>query len=83
MIETATTAATDWPSLAEIVEVATLRAGLNSTVVILGTTMLGLAAGIAGVFALLRRRSLVADALGHATLPGIAIAFIVSVALGS
>ncbi len=82
MSEPAITAATDWPSLAEIVEVATLQAGLNTTVVILGTTMLGIAAGIAGVFALLRRRSLVADALGHATLPGIAIAFIVSIALG-
>jgi len=82
MIDPATNTATDWPSLAEIVEVATLRAGLNTTVVILGTTMLGVAAGIAGVFALLRRRSLVADALGHATLPGIAIAFIASVTLG-
>ncbi len=74
MIDPATSTAADWPSLGEIIEVATLRAGLNTTVVILGTTMLGVAAGIAGVFALLRRRSLVADALGHATLPGIAIA---------
>lgn len=71
-----------FPSLTEIVEVATLQAGLNTTVVILGTTMLGAAAGIVGVFALLRRRSLVADALGHATLPGIAIAFLVSISLG-
>lgn len=78
----APTTATDWPTLAEIIEVATLQAGANATVVILGTTLLGAAAGVVGVFALLRRRSLVADALGHATLPGIAIAFIVSVSLG-
>ena len=71
-----------WPGIREFLEVATLQAGLNTTVVVLGTTLLGAAAGIVGVFALLRRRSLVADALGHATLPGIALAFIASVMLG-
>lgn len=71
--------AADW---SELLELATFQGGFNATIVTIGTTMLGVAAGVIGVFALLRRRSLVADALSHATLPGIAIAFIVSIALG-
>ena len=35
-----------------------------------------------GVFALLRKRSLMADALSHATLPGIGLAFIVATLMG-
>lgn len=66
----------------EILRIATLQGGYNAAVVTVGTTMLGVAAGVVGVFALLRRRSLVADAMSHATLPGIAIAFLSSVALG-
>ena len=78
-LATAGTTAADW---SELLELATLRGGFNATIVTIGTTMLGIAAGVIGVFALLRRRSLVADALSHATLPGIAIAFMVSIALG-
>lgn len=48
----------------------------NTRVVVLGTTLLGFAAGMIGSFTLLRRRALLGDALSHATLPGIAIAFI-------
>ncbi len=48
----------------------------NTRVVILGTTLLGLAAGLAGTFLILRKRALLSDALSHATLPGIALAFI-------
>jgi manganese/zinc/iron transport system permease protein len=70
------------PSLADVVDVLTLRAGFNTTTVILGTTLLGVAAGLVGVFALLRKRSLTTDALSHATLPGIVLAFVVSAALG-
>jgi len=70
-----------WPSLAQILEVMTLQAGFNTTVVLLGTTLLGMAAGTVGVFTLLRKRALVTDALSHATLPGIALAFIVGVAI--
>jgi manganese/zinc/iron transport system permease protein len=44
---------------------------------------LGAAAGLLGTFLLLRKRALTADALSHATLPGIAISFMVMVALGS
>ncbi len=70
------------PTLTEILETLTFRAGFNTNMVILGTTLLGLAAGVVGVFALLRKRSLVADAISHATLPGICIAFLAAVVLG-
>lgn len=66
----------------ELLETLTLRAGFNTTTVIVGTTLLGVASGVVGTFALLRKRSLVADALSHATLPGIAIAFLTAAALG-
>lgn len=60
----------------------TLQAGYNATLVTLGAAMLGLAAGVAGAFLFLRKRSLVPDAMAHATLPGIGIAFLIMVALG-
>ena len=50
----------------------------NTMVVLAGTTALGLAAGSTGSLALLRRRALLADALSHATLPGICLAFLLS-----
>ncbi len=64
-------------------EVLLWQAPYNTRVVLLGTALLGAAAGIVGLFALLRRRSLTADALSHATLPGIAAAFLLASALGS
>jgi len=54
----------------------------NTRVVVLGVSMLGLASGLVGTFLLLRKRSLTADALSHATLPGIGLAFVVGVTLG-
>lgn len=72
-----------WPDFATVIETMSLRAGFNTNMVIAGTTFLGLAAGVIGVFALLRKRSLMTDALSHATLPGIAGAFIVASALGA
>ncbi len=54
----------------------------NTRVVVLGVMALGAAAGLVGTFLLLRRRALTADALSHATLPGIAIAFMIMVACG-
>jgi len=48
----------------------------NTRVVVVGTSLLGFAAGMIGSFTLLRRRALLGDALSHATLPGIGIAFI-------
>jgi manganese/zinc/iron transport system permease protein len=72
----------DWPTWSQVFETLLFRGGYNTNIVIIGTTLLGLAAGIIGVFALLRKRSLVTDALSHATLPGIALAFLAAVVLG-
>lgn len=66
---------------ARIIDTLTLRY-YNTRIVILGVTSLGLAAGVAGTSLLLRKRSLTADALAHATLPGVALAFIVIVSFG-
>lgn len=71
-----------WPTWVELFDTLTFRAGYNTSIVVLGTTLLGIAAGIVGVFALLRKRSLMADALSHATLPGIGLAFIIATLLG-
>lgn len=69
-------------SFSELLRILTLRSGYNAAVVILGATLLGLAAGVIGAFALLRKRALMGDALAHATLPGIAAAFLAATALG-
>lgn len=47
-------------------------------IVILGTTILGLAAGVLGVFSILRRQALAGDALSHASLPGIVLAYMIT-----
>ncbi len=70
------------PSLSEIIETLTLRSGFNTNAVIIAATLLGIAGGIIGAFALLRKRSLTADALSHATLPGITAMFLIATALG-
>ena len=49
----------------------------NTLIVLLGTVALGATAGVVGCLALLRRRALLGDALSHATLPGICLAFII------
>lgn len=54
-----------------------LDAGYNAAVVSVGAALLGAGGGIVGCFGLLRKRSLLSDAVSHATLPGIALAFIV------
>ena len=53
----------------------------NTRVVLLGTALLGVSGGVVGVFALLRRRALVADVVGHAALPGIGAAFLTGLLL--
>lgn len=70
------------PSLEQLLTVLFLEE-YNTRVVVLGVMALGTAAGLVGTFLLLRKRALTADALSHATLPGIAIAFMVMVAFGS
>jgi len=62
--------------LAELLRVFTFQ-DYNTRVVVLGTTLLGMAAGLIGTFLVLRKRALLSDTLSHATLPGIALAFIV------
>jgi manganese/zinc/iron transport system permease protein len=47
-------------------------------VVALGAGILGAAAGALGSFAVLRRQSLLGDAVSHAALPGIALAFLLT-----
>ncbi len=59
-----------------------LQLGYNAVLVTLGATVLGIAAGIGGCFLFLRGRALLSDAISHATLPGIGLAFIVMVGLG-
>lgn len=44
--------------------------------VALGGALLGLVSGVLGCFAVLRQQSLLGDALSHAALPGVAIAFL-------
>lgn len=56
-------------------QILTLRE-YNTRIVVLGTTLLGAAAGLIGTFMYLRKRAMIGDALSHATLPGIAIAFL-------
>jgi manganese/zinc/iron transport system permease protein len=46
--------------------------------VLLGASVLGVAGGAMGSFTFLRRQSLLGDALAHAALPGVCLAFLVS-----
>jgi manganese/zinc/iron transport system permease protein len=72
-----------WPTgFSEFAAILLLQTGYNTSVVMLGAAALGCAAGMVGVFAMLRRRALVADAVAHATLPGVALGFLTAVAVG-
>ena len=66
-----------------LVQALTFQAGYNTGVVMAGAAALGAAAGGVGAFLFLRARAMAADAVGHATLPGIALAFILAGALGA
>lgn len=46
--------------------------------VALGAATLGLVSGVLGAFAMLRKQSLLGDAISHAALPGVALAFLFS-----
>ncbi|HEX5777731.1 MAG TPA: metal ABC transporter permease [Xanthobacteraceae bacterium] len=69
-------------ALTRLFEVLTLQAGYNANTVIAGTAVLGAAAGVVGTFVFLRGRALISDALSHATLPGIVLAFLAGAAIG-
>lgn len=47
-------------------------------IVALGSIVLGVTAGCLGVFAVLRQQSLLGDAISHATLPGVGLAFLLT-----
>jgi len=59
-----------------------LQAGYNAALVAIGAALLGFAGGAAGTFLFLRKRALVSDAMAHATLPGVGLAFMLMVWLG-
>ena len=46
--------------------------------VAVGSAMLGIISGVLGVYATLRRQSLLGDAISHAALPGVVIAFLLT-----
>jgi len=48
----------------------------NTLIVLLGTALLGLVSGVIGSYTVLRRRALMGDALAHAALPGICMAYL-------
>ncbi len=52
--------------------------GTTRRVVMLGCMLLGISSGLLGTFALLRRQSLLGDAMAHAALPGVCVAFLLT-----
>src|SRR5688572_17089701 len=60
-----------WPRAADL-----LGIQYNTLIVLVGTSLLGASAGLVGSFAVLRRQALMGDALAHAALPGICLAFL-------
>jgi manganese/zinc/iron transport system permease protein len=62
--------------MSELLRLITLQ-DANTRVVLLGTTLLGVAAALIGSFAVLRKRSLMGDAVAHAALPGVCAAYFI------
>ena len=46
--------------------------------VALGSALLGVVGGVLGCFAVLRRQGLIGDALAHAALPGVCVAYLLT-----
>ena len=69
--------------MAPFFEALFLQAGYNAALVSIGAALLGFAAGSSGTFLFLRKRALVSDAVAHATLPGVGIAFMLMTAFGA
>lgn len=59
-------------------DIMTVLTDPNAMWILLGSMLLGLSSGVIGTFAYLRKQSLIGDALSHAALPGICIAFILT-----
>ncbi|MBX2805494.1 MAG: metal ABC transporter permease [Hyphomicrobiales bacterium] len=68
--------------MTELLNALLLQSGYNAALVAVSAAMLGIAAGSSGTFLFLRKRALLSDAVAHATLPGVGVAFIVMVMLG-
>ena len=62
---------------AELLAIALLSDYTLRTVA-LGSAALGITSGALGTFAVLRRQSLIGDAISHAALPGVALAFLLT-----
>jgi manganese/zinc/iron transport system permease protein len=71
----------DYPNFETFLRIFSLQ-DHNTRIVLAGACAFGIAAGLVGAFLLLRKRSLLGDTLGHATLPGVAIGFLVAYAAG-
>ena len=50
--------------------------GNQTIIVLIGTLLLGIATGLVGTFAVLRRRALAGDVIAHSALPGLCLAFL-------
>lgn len=61
--------------------IAAAMPGANTLAALAGCAMLGAAAGVTGCFVIARRRALVSDVAGHATLPGACLGFLAANAL--
>ena len=66
----------------KLFDILTFQAGYNSAVVLAGTAVLGLGCAVIGFYMMLRGRSMMSDAVSHATLPGIALGFLIALGLG-
>ncbi|MCH2200387.1 MAG: metal ABC transporter permease [Fuerstiella sp.] len=55
-----------------------LTAFTQTSLVLIGTVLLGMTAGLVGTFAYLRRRALAGDVIAHAALPGLCMAFLLT-----
>jgi manganese/zinc/iron transport system permease protein len=55
-----------------------MELSFTARIVLLGASLLGMTGGVLGCFALLRRQSLLGDALAHAALPGICVGYLLS-----
>ena len=80
-VESQTLVATQFFDAIQLVLESTVRASYNQRVIFLGVSILGAVSGLVGTFLLFRKRSLLSDTISHATLPGIAIAYLIGESL--
>jgi len=63
--------------IASLAALVVWRPAYNTIIVLSGSSLLGACSGMVGSFAVLRGRALMGDALAHAALPGLGLAFLV------